>query len=1683
MTPIQTALKSHFGFEKFRSQQQEDVVNAVVKGDRDVFVCMPTGAGKSLCYQLPAVLAKGITMVVSPLIALIQDQVDQLQARNIPAASINSKLAAHERRQIFEDLERETPCLKLLYVTPEMLASASFQPCLTSLFSRGLVARLAVDEAHCVSQWGHDFRPDYLKLGRLRARLPGVPCVALTATAPKRVQEDVARSLHLRQPLYFSTPVFRSNLRYDVIFRDILPDAYVHLHAFAKKALGDGPAGQGCGIVYCRTRDGCEEIAHRLTRLGVAARPYHAGLKTADRTEAQSEWMQGTVPVIVATVSFGMGVDKANVRFVAHWNLAKSLASYYQESGRAGRDGLPSSCRTYYSTRDRDQISFLIRKEIARIQKKRGSKKEQDRVAVTDFEAMVAFCEQEACRHATISQFFGDKKPDCAKACDFCRDPKLVRAQLESAARLSTRTGPAQSKPSGPFGFDAELYAGGRKGYGFERHDEEDWDNDGEDDYEKRKKEFGDLFKKQMNIRKGSDIKEAFVPPDADCALREASSQRIPRLTVKAREHCLSLLQSTLDNHQGAAVSEESSDTRSLAVEIEHEVFRSSKSANLYKASVLKRVAELKKGADGVTSPPVGGAEASSCGSHGNGLSDSKPDPSSSPSSSSSGGDFLGFTPASQVYSLKRKRVGAGLRGSSNPFLLRASREQDVSGGLGTEPGARPGPACDTQSADATCEPSDPPAEAERGKKRKTDAADAAVSSPGKVKLKAEGPASLNSPTKAAGRKQQKLAQAAKTTRSIFQYFSKKQGDGPAPDPAPSTAEECKTDLETVSKPQGEDELEVKATLDKKPSQKLKVKREESEDPPAPKRHRPLQDNKKQAAFDSNIQGEKEGRAAVEAVQAPEKTVTLQEGAGKTVTLQEGAGKTVAVLRTPEKTVDLQEGAGKTVAVLRAPEKTVDLQEDAGKTVAVLRAPEKTVDLQEDAGKTVAVLRAPEKTVDLQEGAGKTVAVLRAPEKTVTLQKGAGKNVGVLGAPEKTVTLKEAADIVVHCLDPFYSQGKFATKELFKSFARFLSHLLTEGRSCGRGQVKTEARGLIKKFFDRVQRCESEGDWQHLRGTVGGTKGTGAIGQQSQGIGPTLGRNHSHHRMGVYLAVPSSSTLVLGYSEARKPRRAPPTQCDITVAVQPLVPSSWLMLFIYFLSGLRHDRPPGQGEKKRRPLLCVTALRSNGFTRAISQFTHISFQCDREMLSPGIMEEFVTEEEEPWYDQRDLEQDLHLAAELGKTLLEQNRELEDSLQQMYMTSEDQVQEIEYLSKQLETLREMNEQHAKVYEQLDVTAHELELTNQSLELESKASQEKIERLTGTMEMLQGQVDALTAHVEELRSLEQLRFRREKRERRRTIHSFPCLRELCAGPSFADGPPVRRPARPDRSPLEEENERLRDVVSSLRSSMVAERGRREGAEQEYTAVLQEFGGLEQRLQGAEGCQQRVGELEAELQEMQQLCRPRVLVINSDEGLAQTLLRSAPESDTPEEARSAGEEAGGGGEGLQAASPVRKSCSDTALNAMVARDGPGRGRVGYALHAPGGPQRGMSILREVDEQYHALLEKYEELLGKCRRHEDSLRHAGVQTSRPISRDPSMKDGAGPGLAPGPALGPSPGPALLPNPDEALQGFSSQVEAVDKRLGQNTPEYKALFKEIFSRIQKTKSHVKSSKPSKSSK
>ncbi|XP_043946459.1 cerebellar degeneration-related protein 2-like [Protopterus annectens] len=457
------------------------------------------------------------------------------------------------------------------------------------------------------------------------------------------------------------------------------------------------------------------------------------------------------------------------------------------------------------------------------------------------------------------------------------------------------------------------------------------------------------------------------------------------------------------------------------------------------------------------------------------------------------------------------------------------------------------------------------------------------------------------------------------------------------------------------------------------------------------------------------------------------------------------------------------------------------------------------------------------------------------------------------------------------------------------------------------------------------------------------------------------------------------------------------------------------------------------------------------------------------MLSAGRMEEFQCgEEDEPWYDQQDLEQDLHLAAELGKTLLERNKELEDSLQQMYATNQEQVQEIEYLSKQLDMLRQMNEQHAKVYEQLDLTARDLELTNQKLVQESKGSHQKIERLSETIETLQTHIEQLQNQVEEMRNLEQLRVRRQKRERRRTIHTFPCLKELCLSPRYEDNFLLMGSMTElDSKPLVRENERLLEMVTSLRAQVNQERQRKEQAEQAYSTVLQEYSELEQRMCEMEGCRARVKELEMELVELQQMKQVKKYLLSREDNLSETLLEplnNTPESDYVDILDGDGSKSQSFSLVAGQGNAVRKSCSDTALNIIVTKDAVTRHEGNYTLHANNVRKRGMSILREVDEQYHALLEKYEELLSKCRRHDEGLRHTGVQTSRPISRDSSFRDFL----------------CEAHEPEDRItteKNISKHVDAVDKRLEQSQPEYKALFKEIFSRIQKTKADINSSK------
>ncbi|XP_068770248.1 ATP-dependent DNA helicase Q5 isoform X1 [Struthio camelus] len=1029
---VRTTLRKVFGFESFKTALQEGATMAVVKGEKDVFVCMPTGAGKSLCYQLPAVLAVGITIVISPLIALIQDQVDHLLALKVKACSLNSKLSAQEKTTILADLASEKPQVKLLYITPEMAAASSFQPTLNSLVSRNLLSYLIIDEAHCVSQWGHDFRPDYLRLGTLRSRIPNTPCVALTATATRQVQEDIVAALKLKQPLAtFKTPCFRSNLFYDVQFKELLTDPYGNLKDFCLKALEvKNTAGvySGCGIVYCRMRDVCDQLAIELSYRGVKAKAYHAGLKAADRTSIQNEWMEEKIPVIVATISFGMGVDKANVRFVAHWNIAKSMAGYYQESGRAGRDGKPSCCRLYYSRNDRDQVSFLIKKELSKIQEKKGSLKESDKAVMTAFDAIVNFCEELGCRHAAIAKYFGDVTPPCNKCCDYCKNPGAVKRQLESLERCSNSWSKTCIGPTGSSWdcYDPELYEGGRRGCrGFSRYDEESSGNGDEVNEENRKREWNNFYKKQMSLRKGKEPeKEDFVPPSADCPLKDAFSRRISKLTVKGREHCLKILEEALSNNQKVpAATGKGSDPHACAVELEYEAFRTSKMANSYKATVLKKVAEINKASK---EGEVFTVFESGTGSH------------SSLETKSGHPAEEDFLPASQVYSFKPKRVGAGFPKKSSSFqaaseLLKVEEESDAKPVKKDDcPNGQDNSNCNLEldtripvlqkkeiATKAVCESA---AEEvllpeKKGQQPSPDTKAALWDSPPK---KAK-------PSK----KQQMLAEAAKKeSQDISKFFSLAKAGSKAT--SCSSAEEDCCSARTLPQVSSQSMCQEKLI----PQEIEEVSGE---------------DVTGQSLAEDKELDEREGTLTER-----EKNFKTQQAA-KSELFQTEVDEKSSVAETVTETELTAVGEGQN---RKRPGSDEDMESPETKR---LRTAAKSSILSQPESKSVGPAKKkvtfdPNISQCDKEGTSKTI-------QPVT----------------KGMSLKETADIVVKYLTPFYKGGKFASKDLFKGFARHLSHLLTEEQNPARKIVKEEAQRLIKEFFKTRVRCESETDWQELQ--------------------------------------------------------------------------------------------------------------------------------------------------------------------------------------------------------------------------------------------------------------------------------------------------------------------------------------------------------------------------------------------------------------------------------------------------------------------------------------------------------------------------------------------------------------------------------------------------------------------------
>jgi ATP-dependent DNA helicase RecQ len=404
-------LKHTYGYDAFRDRQAE-IIQTALNGD-DTVVLMPTGGGKSLCYQIPALVREGLGIVISPLIALMQDQVSSLQQLGINAAFLNSTLKAEQKRQVAAAMHNKE--LQLLYIAPERL----MQPQTLEWLQQFEISLIAIDEAHCVSQWGHDFRQDYLLLHHLKERFPNVPRMALTATATPRSQADIAHNLQLDNPQFFISNFDRPNIRYTVAQKN---DARKQLIRFIAQHKGES------GVVYCLSRKKVESTAAWLCTRGLTALPYHAGLPAELRAHNQDRFLREEGIIMVATIAFGMGIDKPDVRFVAHMDLPKSMEAYYQETGRAGRDGDPADAWMIYGLNDVVQLSQMVAQSTAGEEFKRNERQKLD--------ALLGWCEVTECRRQPLLAYFGQTQTSPCGNCDTCLTPPKTWDATEAARKL-----------------------------------------------------------------------------------------------------------------------------------------------------------------------------------------------------------------------------------------------------------------------------------------------------------------------------------------------------------------------------------------------------------------------------------------------------------------------------------------------------------------------------------------------------------------------------------------------------------------------------------------------------------------------------------------------------------------------------------------------------------------------------------------------------------------------------------------------------------------------------------------------------------------------------------------------------------------------------------------------------------------------------------------------------------------------------------------------------------------------------------------------------------------------------------------------------------------------------------------------------------------------------------------------
>lgn len=395
-------LKEVFGYTSFRFDQNK-IINSVLDG-KDTLAIMPTGGGKSLCYQIPALYLDGVTLVISPLISLMQDQVMNLKETGVEAVFLNSSLNYQESQKVKEKIKKGK--VKLVYVSPEGILS----PHLIEFFKQIEISLIAIDEAHCVSQWGHEFRKDYTRLGELKDLFPDTPVIALTATADAKTRTDISDQLKMNKPEVFVSSFDRPNINYMIHDRD---DELKQLDSFIR---ANHP--KDTGIVYCLSRDKVERVATALKKMGYPAVPYHAGLSQEIRTKNQERFNVDERIIVVATIAFGMGIDRPDVRFVAHLDLPKSIESYYQETGRAGRDGLPSSAWMIYGFQDVVKLSQMLETTDATESYKK--------IARHKLDSMLALCETVSCRRQYLLQYFGEKSKESCGYCDTCISPPVL---------------------------------------------------------------------------------------------------------------------------------------------------------------------------------------------------------------------------------------------------------------------------------------------------------------------------------------------------------------------------------------------------------------------------------------------------------------------------------------------------------------------------------------------------------------------------------------------------------------------------------------------------------------------------------------------------------------------------------------------------------------------------------------------------------------------------------------------------------------------------------------------------------------------------------------------------------------------------------------------------------------------------------------------------------------------------------------------------------------------------------------------------------------------------------------------------------------------------------------------------------------------------------------------------------